>query len=342
MMPNGRLAYANARARAIKSRLFGPEMLTRLRGAMRDAARPSPVTKEPLGGFDTPDDLRALATREFDELLACYKTILRSYPSGQSLFLTLLRFHEVENLKLVWRALARSHPFERWGPLWRGLGELQSIDRERCRHRTSLADLVEELRGSPYDAVSCAVLDAHVHDLNAAELALDRWASASLAKAAHDLPPRERAARDLALALVRERDLELLRRGVGTLGLSADAVVAGLAVLSDEFPREGLSRLAAWTAAEGALSAQDWPRSWRPVAGTTANWDALMMAVRRTRREACRRAFLGPPYCLAPAVALLLLKEEEVCSVVAILESGVTSRPGGALDRVMAASAIGG
>jgi hypothetical protein len=341
MRRTGRLAYANARTRAMRSRLFGPEMLTRLGGARRDGAQPAPVMPEPAGEFDRLDDLRALAAREFGELLACYKTILRSYPSGQSLFLTLLRFHEVENLKLVWRALARAHSFERWGPLWRELGQLQSIDRERCRHRTSLADLVEGLLDSPYEVVSRAVLRAHARDLSAAELAIDRWASLSLAKAAHDLPPREHAARDLALALVRERDLNWLRRGVGTFGLSTNAVVAGLAVLSDEFPRQELSRLATWTTADGPLGTGAWPRPWRRIAGIAADWDLLMMAVRRARREACQRAFLGPPYCLAPAAALLLLKEEEVRSVTAILESGVTPRPGGSLDRVMAASALG-
>ena len=217
---------------------------------------------------------------------------------------------------------------------------LQSIDREDCRHRTSLADLVEGLRGTPYEVIGIAALRAYAHDLNAAELAIDRWASASLAKAARALPPSEFGARELALALVREGDLNLLRRGVSAFGFSAEAVVAGLAVLPDEFPAEVLARLAAWTAGDGPFRTAEWPRSWRRIAGAATNWESLILAVRSARCCACQRAFLSDPYCLAPAVALLLLKEEELRGVAAILESGGVQRVSSSLGRVLAASAL--
>ena len=74
-----------------------------------------------------------------------------------------------------------------------------------------------------------------------------------------------------------------------------------------------------------------------------ADWDTLMLGLHRARRALCRRAFLRAPYCLAPAVALLLLQEEEVHAVTAIAASVgiVSSELPASFERVLAASAMG-
>ncbi len=233
-----------------------------------------------------------------------------------------------------------AQPFERWGPLWRRLGALESIRLEECRDQTSLAGLAGSLGDTPYAGIASTTLRAHAEDLLASELAFDRWASLSVVEAAIALPPAEAAARELALAVVRGRDLNLLRRGHHSFGLSPDAVVGSLAMLTRELPATELARLAAWTPGSGKI-VQAWPRTWRRLAGNAADWDGLMLASRRARYQACRRAFLGSAYCLGPGIALLLLQDEEVRGVTSIKEADGRSDAAPALERALAASALG-
>jgi hypothetical protein len=349
MIASGRVAYANARVRALKSQLFGPEVVGRLR-ADRDIPISSPDDREPSGDSAGLRDIPDLPARRFHHLLRCYRVVLASYPSGQTLFQALVRLHEIENVKLGWRARVFGHPVERWGPLWRPLGVLESVRFENCRDQTSLAGLVDSLRATPYSVIADDTWRAHADDLLASELALDRWASASIARAAFGLGRAETTARDLALAVVRERDLNLLRRGAHAFGLSPDAVLGGLVLLPRELPADELSRLATWTPQSGRFL-RAWPPAWGPAADRPADWDALVLAVRRARRRACRRAFLASPYCLGPAMALLLLQEEEVRALVSLSEVSLSEvsireaagRPetGPPLERALAASAMG-
>ena len=339
MIATGRVAYAHARVRALKSQLFGAEMIGRLRAA-RDSRLLCAVDGEAAGDVDVRTDGADLSRRRFRHLVACYRVVLTSYPSGQPLCLALLRLHEIENLKLVWRARARSHPFDRWGALWRPLGTLERIHLETCRDQTSLLGLVASVRATPYGEIADATLRAHADDLLACDLALDRWSSASLLEAADGLGHAEAAARALALCVVRERDLSLLRRGASAFGLSTDAVIGSLVLLPRELSRDELTRLATWSRQEGSL-VRTWPRAWRPVEGSGADWDSVLLSVRRARRHACRRAFLGSPYCVAPAVALLLLQEEEVRGIVSIQESAGYRDADLTLERVLVASAMG-
>jgi vacuolar-type H+-ATPase subunit C/Vma6 len=325
MTATGRAAYAHARIRSLKSQLFGAEMMLRLRNARGG---------EPAAAADADPSLD-----RFQQLLKCYDTVLRSSPSGQPLFQALLRLHEIENLKLAWRAVVRSHPFDRWEPLWRHLGALATVRLDHCRDQSSLASLSASLRNTPYRAIAEAAFRAHASDLVAAELAFDRWALQSIVAAAGALGRAEAAARELAIAVVRERDLNLLRRGVPAFGLSPDAVVGSLVVLRDELRTAELARLAAWTPQEGRILPA-WPRAWNGGPEIPADWDALVVALRRARRRACRRAFLGSPYSLAPAIALLLLQEEEVRGVAALQASIGRPHANGALERALAASAM--
>jgi vacuolar-type H+-ATPase subunit C/Vma6 len=273
------------------------------------------------------------------QLLGWYAILIRSAPAGRQLFLALAGLHEIENVKLLWRAATRGHAFTRWSPLWRPLGAVETVSAESCRDCRSLAAIAEALSPTPYAEVVESMRRAHSADPVAAELGFDRWASRRLADRASALPAREHAARALALDVVRERDLNLLRRGVRTFRLSPDAVVAGLVQLPGELGAAALQRLAEWTPADAPL-AKDWPRMWRRVAGGATEWNGLMLAWRRARREACRRAFLGQPFCLAPAVALLLFGEEEVRGLTAVGSLGDDTPPA-VMEEILAASLLG-
>ena len=70
--------------------------------------------------------------------------------------------------------------------------------------------------------------------------------------------------------------------------------------------------------------------------------DAIdVVALRRERLRLCRRAFAGSPFLLAPAVAIVLLAEEEVRAVRALVEREGDERLDAALVRALAASQIG-
>ena len=136
-------------------------------------------------------------------------------------------------------------------------------------------------------------------------------------------------------------DLDLLARAGPFHGLTADLALAATVAL----PGDGSD--AAWT--ELAARAPRWgpppkrlPRWFTAAATRASSWDALFLSLRRRRREACRRAFLGPPFTLAPPSAYLLLREEQWRAAVALAESCGSTAGETALDRVLGASAMGG
>lgn len=136
-----------------------------------------------------------------------------------------------------------------------------------------------------------------------AELLFDRWASQRLLAEARALPPREQLTRTLIESVVRERDAEIAARGAQWYGMSPAAVTASLAI-------------------DGELG------------------DAF--AMRRRRLQLCRRACIADPFLLAPAVAVILLAEEEVRSVRALIERRGDATLDEAAARAMAASQMGG
>jgi hypothetical protein len=66
-----------------------------------------------------------------------------------------------------------------------------------------------------------------------------------------------------------------------------------------------------------------------------------MLWLRRQRRRLCRQAFLQAPFCLAPAVALLLLKEEEVRGLDAIASFDSETAEASWLTYALAAGELG-
>ncbi len=302
MIVTARFAYGNARLRGMKSRLLGPKDGLALRAAASLAALAGGL------GATPPADARQLRFELFGALVRDYGKVIASYPRGGMLFSALIGLHEIENLKLFWRAHARGVAPERWAPLWRPLERLEALRLEDWRRIDSLRESAALARGTPYEAAVAEALRSHEKDPVSAELGFDRFASRRLSAEARRLPRREKAARNLALGLVRERDADAVRR----------------AVVSGRFTKEH-ARQAAAVFSEDVL----------PEPG-------LLTALRRQRLRACRAAFLGPPLRLAPPVAYLLLREEEVRAVTALAEACGEPAPTEALERAFAASALAG
>ena len=145
-----------------------------------------------------------------------------------------------------------------------------------------------------YTQIVKTVKNIHGNDVAAAELAFDRWASQRVREEAQKLPHREALARQLAEAVIRERDAQLQLRGAKWYGLTS--------IKSEAIDIAGL---------------------------------------RRERLRLCRRAFVGSPFLLAPALAVILLAEEEVRAIRALVERQGDETLDAILERALAASEIG-
>jgi hypothetical protein len=228
----------------------------------------------------------------------------------------------------------------RWSPLWRSLEPLATFSLDAARECTSLAQFAALLRSTPFGEISDAMWRGHHDDLLAAELGFDRWMSRRLLDVSSSLDDSETIARGLIESLVAERDLSLLRRGVGTYKLSPGALAGALVLMPRLMPPERITSLATLSPGQVGFKGQ-WPRAWRPIVADAADWDALLLRWRRARYRMCARAFLNQPFCLAPAVALLLLVEEEMRAVAAVRERRGETADTPSLRFALAASAIG-
>jgi len=241
------LAFVNARIRARRSRLLDRDALVYL--ATTD--QPGAVVQ---GWRDVADeaDASSVLALVYGRLIAEYVVAVRACPAAGAAIRVLACVHEIENVKLAWRAVVRRREVSDWMPSWRPMGALETVNRDACKDATTLPALVAALARTPYGEIARVVARAHSADPGAAAAAFDRWIAAQVVAGADALPRHESAAR------------ELLR----------------------------LAPLAADTPA----------------------------SERRRRRTACRRAFIGSPYLLAPLVAYLLTRDAEARALVSIAE----------------------
>lgn len=271
------LAYAHARIRACKSRLLARSDAAALWTATDAAAMHRVV--EALGVGDP-----------WPRLLRVYTAAMRV--GHRSLFEALLRLHEIENVKLVWRVTVMHRLRAVIRRLWLDLGGFATFPPLDGSTSTELA---AHLATTPYADIASTVARAHGDDLAAAELAFDRWATHTLLVEARNLPRREAMARRLVELVVRERDAQLELRGAKWYGLESIA------------PNDNVD----------------------------------VVAIRKERLRLCRRAFVGSPFRLAPAIAVVLLAEEELRAVRALIERQGDERLDAAFVRTAAASQIG-
>jgi len=258
-----RFGAAQARMRALKSRLWTPlDRPLLLQAGLEPDGRPL---------TDDPRDTWAGLAR-------WYATFVAIYPSGAALFGAMFRRHEIENVKLLWRAARRARPPD---PLcWRPLNPLASVSLP-FRVET-IGELVDRLGATPYAPIARTL--TRTVDAALTEIGLDRWVWEGLWRHASALPGREAVARDLVRLLVLEHDVNLLRRGT-SFGIAPDQVAKATVLMGKQ------ERIAT---------------------------DMDPLDLRRRRGRACRRAFVGWPFQLGPAVAALLLREEQARGVLSI------------------------
>ena len=323
---------ANARLRARKARLRGPRELRLLAAAGSVAALAAAL------GAETAREPESIGAALFSGLLDDGAALRRHYPRGAPLFDAVLRLHEVENLKLAWRARSRPNAPAGWRRLWNPFGRLESLSLAAWSDADSLRDAAADAAGTPFGPAVAEALRARETDPRAAELDLDRDAWESLANEARRLPSRERDATDLALSLVRERDYDLLRRGAAR-NLTPEAAAAATVVLRVEERGETLRALAAWDPSEGPISAR-LPSSLSRRLPPVADWDALSAALARRRRDRCRRALRLYPFRLAPPLAFLLLRREEVRCLSALARRIARRDAPEGFERLLAGSSL--
>lgn len=283
------LAFAYARTRALRGALLNAEDGDRLRGAAGSTAQAAALHALGIDANSAADVHAALVARFAEDA----QKLVRAWPVGRGLLLAIVGLLEIENLKLVFcedrEQLARG---------WLPLGRVAQLELEPLREAVSLRAAVESMARTPYGAIAAQVFRAHEKDAAAAQLALDRWASVRLLAEAHRTG--EPGARELALRVVRERDLDAVQR--------------------QRIPPEAMVLPAG--------------KHRKPSLG----------ALRVERRRACLRTFSGPPFRLACAVALLLLRIEEIRAASGIAEARFEAdlpQPSEALARVLAGSAMG-
>jgi ATP synthase (C/AC39) subunit len=315
-----RFGAAHARMHALKRQLW------------------TPLDRHLVVGAGVEPDGRALAGTPagvFPGLVRWYTTFIAIHPTAATLLRALFRRHDVENLKLLWRAAVRGR-----APLaqcWRPLEPLGVV--AFSARVSTPQELVHQLDATPYGEIARALMRSHAADLPATEIGLDRWVWNAIADARARLPAQERGAADLVRTLTMEHDVDLLRRGV-SVGLQPDLVAKSTVVLSKECRIGLLSAAAAWRPEDGPL-ARVLPRPLTRVSPDAHGWDDVVRALRRARLRECRRAFVGWPFRLAPAVAALLLREEQAQAAMSIAAARAHGRR--ALDDLplaLAASAL--
>lgn len=285
-----RYACIHARMRALGTELLGDVQLARVR------ASPALCTPPATDAFS---DL-------YPPLVRWYDALIRTGTRVTPILETLLCRHEIENLKLLWRSALRRRPVP--PHLWRPLGRRASVAFDRA---PTIARLLDALAHTPYARLSRETWRSHGEDLIAAELAFEHWVYHQLAERMMALSPEEGSGRALLADVLRERDLDLLRRGRDTYELDP-AMVVGLAVLlPSEAPRASLQRLAAWEPSAGPISTV-LPRTILSSAADAHDWDDVVEGLRRRQAAACRRALMAWPFQAAPILAAVLLREQQM------------------------------
>ena len=314
-----RFGAAQARMHALKSRLWTPDdRQLVVRGGVAPDGRP-------ISG--APADV-------FGGIVRWYVRLAAIYASGVPLLRALFRRHEAENVKLLWRAAMRGRPPA--ASCWRPLEPLASVSwtaRVLTPH-----ELVQHLDASPYGAIGRALLRSHAADLPAAEIGLDRWVWNAILDEIQRLPASERDAGALVRLLAVEHDVGVLRRGP-SLGFEPDLVAKSTVVLSRECRLDRLTSAAAWRPDRGSLS-RVLPRALTRIVADAATWDDVEHELRRARLRACRRAFVGWPFRLAPAIAALLLCEEQAHAAMSV--AAARARGGAAVAHLPLALAASG
>lgn len=295
-------AYAFARTRARRSTLLRPEQLASLGAVTSRRELVSALRAASIDAKD-PDGARSACLARF---VADAAALIASWPRP-ALLRAIVGLEEIENLKLACRALRRGLAADGWIPLWRPLGAVARLAPEAFAGGMSLRAALDALPDEPYGEGARKALRAHDGDPAGFEIALDSMASQQLLAAGS---ASAADARQLAEAAVRIRDLDALARSAAR-GLRAEDAAAATLVLRREWKPEVLQALARGQVPEALR------RRW-PSAATPA---ALEASLRDALRDACLRTFVVMPFRPASGAALLLLRRDEMRSVISAVEA---------------------
>lgn len=144
--------------------------------------------------------------KQFGRLMSRYRTVLDAYSEAAPIVRAMLQVHEIENVKIAWRAAIHNLEAWQWNPLLRDLSAVVSYDTTALREASSLYEIVRALEKTPLHDIAREVYAAHGDDLAASELAFDRWVSLEILRSVEHLGSVESLARDIAIEIVRERD----------------------------------------------------------------------------------------------------------------------------------------
>ncbi|MGE5047521.1 MAG: V-type ATPase subunit [Deltaproteobacteria bacterium] len=295
-------AYAYARTRARRSTLLRPEQLDSLVAATTRRELVSALRAANIDAGD-PDGARSACLARF---AADAAALIASW-SRPALLRAIVGLEEIENLKLACRALRRGLEAGQWVPLWRPLGAVARLAPEAFAGGVSLRAALDALPDEPYGEGARRALRAHEGDPAGFEIALDSMASLELLAAG---AASAADARRLAEAEVRIRDLDALCRSAAR-GLRPEDAAAATVLLRREWKPEVLQAVARGQLPEALR------RRW-PSAATPA---ALAASMREALRAACLRTFIVTPFRPASAAALLLLRRDEMRSVISAVEA---------------------
>ena len=207
-----RRAYGQARARARSAAILSHPVVTAM--ATAPAITSLPGWRD-LGPHD--DGCVSLAL-VYSRLVDDHLVMRRAYPEAHGTLAALLELHELENLKLLWRAAVRGIALPDWRGSWRPLGVLQTLALEWFSGSLTLASLTVALRTTPYGELAATTMQSHGQDVAAAELAIDRFGTHRLVRARERLPGAERSARRLLRAVIDRRDALIDERACATVG----------------------------------------------------------------------------------------------------------------------------
>jgi hypothetical protein len=281
--------------------LLRPEQVDALRAASGPAAAVAALRSAGIDARDAGAAFRACLAR----FVADAERLVASWPHPH-LLLAIVGLTEVENLKLGCRAVRTGAAADLWQPLWSPLGKVARLQMEPFLDVPSLRAALDRLPALPWGDAARRALRAHEDDPAAFEMALDAFASRRIleADAASD-------ARRLAASLVRIRDVDAVSRA-SARGRSAEDAGTAATLLRRELRPDALRALAAGEVTEAARAFLKCPARTVP---------ALLDALRARLRADCLRTFSGSPFHAACAVALLLLRLDEMQAVTAIAET---------------------
>lgn len=192
-------AYGQARARARRAAILSNPVVTAMATAPAITSLPGWRDLGPC------DDGSVSLGLPYSRLVDDHLVMRRAYPEARDALAALLQRHELENLKLLWRAAVRGSGFADWRGSWRPLGVLQTIALESFGGALTPGSLPGALRATPYAKLAANTMQSHGEDVAAAELAIDRFGTQRLVSAHDRLPQPERSARTLLQAVIDRR-----------------------------------------------------------------------------------------------------------------------------------------